>query len=153
VTEQTGNSVLKATTHHADSGEDQAAETDDSARVYGEGLERPHEGLRPGEIHRALCMGDVSNAREGERDQSRPYDARCLEEVSFGEGLGQSLGKVGCLAGDDGADTVKHWHLPRPSRPRFSANAIAVPMLKSNDFSGVYVSQQETTAINADLRP
>ena len=44
-TEEPWNCVLKATTHHPYSGEDQPSETDDSTRVDSERLERPHERL------------------------------------------------------------------------------------------------------------
>src|SRR5271156_1106157 len=64
--EESWDSVLKTTAHHADSGEDEPAEADDCACVHGEGLETSHERLSSREIHRALC---VSNAYEGERNE------------------------------------------------------------------------------------
>jgi hypothetical protein len=50
---------LKATAHHADSGEDQTAKTDDSTRINREGLKRSHKRLRAREIHRSLSMGNA----------------------------------------------------------------------------------------------
>jgi two-component system copper resistance phosphate regulon response regulator CusR len=47
--------------------------------------------------------------------------APCVKEFSCGEGLRQSLGKVGCLAGKNNTASLEHRHLPRPSRPRFGA--------------------------------
>jgi hypothetical protein len=48
------------TPNHPNPGEDQTAETDDRARVYGEGFKRPHKRLCPGEIHRSLSVCDCS---------------------------------------------------------------------------------------------
>jgi hypothetical protein len=73
-------------------------------------IERPHKRLRPGKVHRALCM---SYARERNPEQSRRHNAHCAEQVSFGEGLRQSLGKVGCAAGHHGMASTRHWHLHR----------------------------------------
>jgi hypothetical protein len=57
---------LKPSAHHADSGEDETAETDDSTRVYGESFERSHKCLSAGEVDRPLSVGDASE-REGEQ--------------------------------------------------------------------------------------
>jgi len=42
-------------------------------------IERPHERLCPGEVHRSLGM---SNACECERDKRRPHHTRCVEQLS-----------------------------------------------------------------------
>src|SRR5260370_8368430 len=55
-TEEPWNRILKATAHHPYSGEDQTAETDDGTRVDSERLERPHERLSSGKVHRSLCV-------------------------------------------------------------------------------------------------
>jgi hypothetical protein len=41
--EEAWNSILEATAHHPNAGEDQAAKTDDRPRVDGERFERSHE--------------------------------------------------------------------------------------------------------------
>ena len=68
-------------------------------------IERSHERLRPGEVHGSL---GVSSTRERKRKQNWCHRARCAEQLSFGEGLRQSLGKAGCVAGDN--DTVSTGH-------------------------------------------
>ena len=62
---------LEATGHHPNAGEDETAETDDSARVHGERLERSHERLSAGEVHRSLGVRDDWKEHEGEGNQSR----------------------------------------------------------------------------------
>lgn len=68
-TEETGNGVLKASRHHADTGKDQAAQANDSAGIHGERFERPHERLSAGEVHGALSMG-CGGKSEREEDGS-----------------------------------------------------------------------------------
>jgi hypothetical protein len=82
-------------------------------------LERPHQRLRAGEVHRALCM---DCARKRERNEGRSHHSRCVGKVSFGEGLGQSLGKVGCTLGDYETASAEHRHLLRPERPRYEVS-------------------------------
>ena len=77
----------EASAHHPDSGEDQTAETDDRARIDGEGLEGCHQRGRPGEVHRPLGMG---HARKRERKKRRPQRMCCAAKVVFGERLRQS---------------------------------------------------------------
>ena len=74
-TEESWNGVLKAPTHHADSSEDEAAETDDSPGVNSERLECPHERLSPREVHRSLCMCGGSNRECHECWSERAYRA------------------------------------------------------------------------------
>jgi len=74
------DSVLKAATHHPNSGKDQAAQTDDSARIHGKCLKCPHERLRPGEVHGFLSMG---NSREGQHDKTRSQDVGGTEKFNF----------------------------------------------------------------------
>jgi hypothetical protein len=73
-------------------------------------IERPHKRLRSGEIHRSL---GVRNARECERDKCRPQHTRCVGQFASEEGLRQSLGKVGCAAGNHDMACTKHRHLHR----------------------------------------
>jgi hypothetical protein len=63
--------ILKATGHHPNAGEDKPAEADDRARIHGERLERSHERLSPGEVHRSLGVSDNGKEHEGEGNQSR----------------------------------------------------------------------------------
>jgi hypothetical protein len=60
---------LKPSAHHANSGEDQTAETDDSARINGERLHCLHEGLSATETDGSLSMGNARK-REGEENWS-----------------------------------------------------------------------------------
>src|SRR5271168_2704357 len=53
-TEESWDSILKAPRHHADSSEDEAAETNNRSGVYRESFEGPHECLCPGKVHRSL---------------------------------------------------------------------------------------------------
>jgi hypothetical protein len=71
---------LKATAHHANSSEDESAETDDCARIDREGLHCLHEGLSATETDGSLGAG---NAGEGESDQSRTHHARGTKECLF----------------------------------------------------------------------
>jgi len=57
--EEAWNGVLEAPRHHPNPSEDQTAETDDRTRVDRECFERPHEGLRSGEVHRSLSVGNT----------------------------------------------------------------------------------------------
>src|SRR6266849_9949521 len=75
-TEESWDGILKASTHHADSGEDKTAETNDSTRIYRESFKTSHQRLCAGEVHRSLGM---SNTGECESDQSRTHHARCVE--------------------------------------------------------------------------
>ncbi len=47
-------------------------------------IERPHQRLRSGEVHRSLCVG---HTRERKCGKHRPQRARRLKKLSFGEGL------------------------------------------------------------------
>ena len=109
----TRNGILETTAHHPYAGEDQSAETDDSARVDSERLERPHERLSPGEIHRPLC---VSNASERERKESGRHDAKRVNEF-VGKGsrplLAERPIELGYSSGRDNTDTAVHRHLLR----------------------------------------
>jgi transcriptional regulator with XRE-family HTH domain len=73
-------------------------------------IERPHERLCTGEIHRPLCMG---NAGVCEREKRRPQHTRCVKQFASAEELRQSLGKMGCAAGNLGMAFTKHRHLRR----------------------------------------
>ena len=70
---------MKSPTHHAYSGEDQTAETDDSTRIDREGFKRSHKRLSTREIHRALRVSDV---REGESYECWSRRANELAEHS-----------------------------------------------------------------------
>jgi type IV secretory system conjugative DNA transfer VirD4/TraG family protein len=80
--------ILKPPRHHADAGEDEAAETDNRTRINREGFKRSHQRLCPGEVHRSLGMGDTAAyARKGESNQRRPHDVSGMAEFLFGEEL------------------------------------------------------------------
>jgi hypothetical protein len=70
---------LKTPTHHADSRENEPAETDDSPSVNRKSFETSHQRLCAGEVHRSLGMG---NARECERNKGWPHHTRCADELS-----------------------------------------------------------------------
>jgi len=70
---------LKTTTHHADSGEDESAETDDSTRINRKSFEGCHQRLCPGEVHRSLS---VRHTREG-----KSYESGCDRADGVGKGL------------------------------------------------------------------
>jgi hypothetical protein len=74
--EKPWDSILKSSTHHADSGEDEAAKADDCSRKDGESFEGSHQRLRAGEVHRSLGMG---NACEGERNKRWPHHTRYMK--------------------------------------------------------------------------
>ena len=79
-TEQRRDGVLEAAAHHANAGEDEAAETDDRAGVESECLERSHQGLRTGEAHRALGMGCGGDRKS---DEQRCGRAACRGHALF----------------------------------------------------------------------
>ena len=64
--EESWDRVLKATRHHADSSEDEAAETDNGPRVYGKGFKRAHQGLSAREVHRSLGVGNACDRERGD---------------------------------------------------------------------------------------
>jgi hypothetical protein len=79
---------LKTTTHHADSGEDESAETDDGACVDGERFERSHERLCSGEVHRPLGVSRAGDGEGEEGEYERAKQAgRSSVEGAFGLGI------------------------------------------------------------------
>jgi hypothetical protein len=63
-------------------------------------------------------MGNIGDTRECKGNKRWPYRARRAEEIALKGKLSQSLGKAGCLAGNNGNAGVEHRHLPRPVKSR-----------------------------------
>ena len=78
--------ILKPTTHHANAGEDQSAEADDSTGIYGKCLEATHERRCSREVHRSLCVGNTSECKRNEGGSHRSSNAanRLASEVRVG---------------------------------------------------------------------
>ena len=131
-TEETRNGILEATAHHPYAGEDETAETDDSARVDGERLERPHERLSPGEVHRSL---GVSNARKRERKEGRSQHAKRVGECLLA-GQYSPMGELGfglkCVLTIEDSAYTGHRHLRRLSCSRDMPESRRGFTLKSN---------------------
>jgi hypothetical protein len=80
--EEPWDSILKSPTHHADSCENEAAETDDGAGVYRKSFERPHKRLSSREVHRSLGVGNTS---ECQGNQGWTHRSRNTNKFLFGK--------------------------------------------------------------------
>src|SRR5581483_7222086 len=108
--EEPWDRVLKAARHHPDAGEDQTAKTDDRARVHGKGLERSHQGLRPGEVHRALRLRSGCDCEEEETwsqgaQRAKSRSLRRAHQGRIGSGIQRPKGE-----GFPTEWTANSWH-------------------------------------------
>ena len=136
--EESGNSVLKAPAHHADSRKNEPAKADDGPSVHGESFEGSHQRLRPGEVHRSLGVSDAaSDTRKQERSKRRSHHVKGVAEGLLGEGFSppfggeigrpiESLSQPDCAADSEhlctSADSVSARRKPKIARLSVSNN-------------------------------
>jgi tetratricopeptide (TPR) repeat protein len=122
-TKETWNRVRKATAHHPDSGENESAETDDRARVNGEGFEGSHQRGRPGEVHRPLGVG---NARERECKKGGSHRTDGREKRGFEGVFSLPVSRQNrrpIATGIESEETAESIHFAPPLTWRFSYGA------------------------------